>query len=130
MFFSADEHVTLEDGKEHGTNCLAPAIYINAGKFSGRFGDNGNVTIGSTSVALSTDGIEHTYRWEYDKDDNRNTIYKDGTVIYNGVWSRTDVLFGGTIQYLLGAHNGYPSAKNFAIKKGYHIKSMKMSTVL
>ena len=128
MFFSADEHGTLEDGKEHGTNCLAPAIYFNAGKLSGRFGDNGNVTIGTSSAAISTDGLEHTYRWEYDKDDNRNTLYKDGTIIYNAVWSRTDVLFGGTIQYLLGAHAGYPSAKNFAIKKGYHIKYIKMSS--
>ena len=127
IFFSADEHGTLEDGKEHGSNCLAPAIYFNAGKISGRFGDNGNVTIGTSSVAVSTDGLEHTYRWEYDKDENRNVIYKDGTIIYDNVWSRTDVPFGGTIQYLLGAHAGYPSAKNFAIKKGYHIKSMKMS---
>ena len=129
MFFSADEHDTLADGKEHGTNCFAPAIYFNAGKFSGRFDDNGNVTIGTSSISLSTDGQEHTYRWSYNKDENRNTLYKDDVAIYNAVWSRTDVPFGGTIQYLLGAHAGYPSAKNFAIKKGYHIKSMKMATV-
>ena len=128
MFFSADEHTTLADGKEHGSNCLAPAIYMNAGKFSGRFANNGGVTIGTSSVVFNADGNEHTYKWAYDKEANRNTIYVDDVVMYDATWTRTDVVFGGTIQYLLGAHSGYPSAKNFAIKKGFHIRTMKMYT--
>lgn len=128
MFFSAAEHDTLPDGKAHGSNCLAPAIYINGGKFSGRFPDNGNVTIGSAAAVFDDDGVEHTYKWVYDKTNNKNIVYKDGTSVYNAAWTNTTADFGGTMQYVLGVHNGYSSAKNFAIKMGYHIKSMKMYT--
>ena len=129
VFFSSAEHGTLEDGKAHGSNCLSPAIYINAGKFSGRFPDNGNVTIGSSEKLFVDDGVEHTYKWVYDKSTNTNTIFVDGVQKWLGAWTRTDVMFGGSIQYLLGVHDGYSSGKNFAIKKGIHIKSMKMFTI-
>lgn len=127
-FFSSDEHDVLEDGKAHGSNCLAPAIYMNGGKFSGRFPDNGSVTTGSTTKVFTDDSLEHTYKWVYDKDTNTNTIFVDGVQTWSAAWSRTDVLFGGTIQYLLGVHNGYSSGKNFCIKKGMHVKNMKMYT--
>ena len=125
IFFSSADHDTLENGSAHSSNCLAPAIYINTGKFSGRFPNNGGTTIGTSDKSFTADGLEHTYRWVYNKDTNTNTLYKDDTQIYSAAWTAA-VSFGGTMQYLLGAHNGYSSAKNFAIKKGYHIKSMKM----
>ena len=127
-FFSSDEHDVLEDGKAHGSNCLAPAIYMNGGKFSGRFPDNGGVTTGSSTKVFTDDSLEHTYKWVYDKDTNTNTIFVDGVQTWSAQWTRTDYLFGGTIQYVLGVHNGYSSGKNFCIKKGMHIKNMKMYT--
>lgn len=128
MFFSSAEHDALADGKSHDSNCLSPAIYINSGKFSGRFPDQGSVTIGSSSKLFIDDGLEHTYKWVYDKSTNTNTIYVDNVNKWSAAWSRTDYNFGGSMQYLLGVHYGYSSAKNFCIKKGMHIKNMKMYT--
>ena len=127
-FFSSAEHGTLEDGKAHGSNCLSPAIYINGGKFSGRFPDQGGVTTGSSTKLFNADSIEHTYKWVYDKSTNTNTIFVDGVQQWTAAWTRTDYEFGGSMQYLLGVHDGYSSGKNFCIKKGMHIKNMKMYT--
>lgn len=108
-----------EEGHTHGSNCLAPAVYISNGGFSGRLGLNAGATVNQSGV-FDDDGKEHIYRWEYDKDTQTSVIYKDGVKL-----STKDGAASGKFGYLLGAHNGYSSAKNFNIKPGYHIKTFK-----
>ena len=108
-----------EDGHTHGSNCLAPAVYISNNGFSGRLGLNESATV-NHSGAFDDDGVEHTYRWEYDKDTQTSTLYKDGAKLSTKVNAAS-----GKFGYLLGAHSGYSSARNFNIKPGYHIKTFK-----
>ena len=103
----------------HGSNCLAPAVYISNGGFSGRLGLNASNTV-NHSGTFNADGNEHTYRWEYDNDTKTSTLYKDGDKL-----STKELEASGKFGYILGAHSGYSSAKNFNIKPGYHIKSFK-----
>lgn len=121
VFFSATEH---DSSISHGSNCLAPAVYINAGGFSGRLGNNVGTTVNKANT-FDDDGIEHTYRWEYDSATHKSKVYKDGVNLGELTW-RSDTSFpGGQFGYMLGVHNGYSSAKNFNIKIGYFIKSIK-----
>lgn len=121
IFFSS----SVEDGHTHGSNCLAPAVYINSGGFSGRLADNNGTTVNQTGVFVA-DGIEHTYRWEYDNSTYKSTLYKDGAKLSTKDWGSTTIFPNGKFGYVLGAHNGYSSAKNFNIKIGYTIKSIKL----
>ena len=109
----------------HGSNCLAPAVYINSGGFSARLGENQGNTINQSNT-FTADGLEHTYKWEYNHSTNKSVLYKDGSKLDEKDWA-VSYKPSGQFGYLLGAHNGYSSAKNFAIKKGYHIKSIKLS---
>ena len=124
IFVSADDHDTNTE-YTHGSNCLAPAVYIDMGGLSLRGPDNGG-TIKKAGSLFEPDGIEHTYKLSYLKDADELVYYKDG--IQKQKLSATGAV-GGTIQYLLGAHNGYSSAKNFAIKMGMHIKTIKLYKV-
>lgn len=129
MFVTAAEHeMPLEDGKNHGSNCFTPAIYDNGGTFTGRFPTNGNVGISGASKTITADGIEHTYKWVHTESDQNNAFYKDGTKEKDTKWTNTSYTFGGQFGYILGAHSGYSSASNFCLKKGFHIKSMKLYT--
>ena len=119
IFFSSVEH----EGA-HGSNCLAPAIYINSGGFSGRLGDNTGTTVNQSNTFVA-DGLEHTYRWEYDSTTHKSKVYKDSVKLKELDWISTTTLPGGQFGYMLGAHNGYSSAKNFNIKVGYFIKLIK-----
>ena len=115
---------SIEHDDTHGSNCLAPAIYINSGGFSGRLGDNLGTTVNQKNVFVA-DGVEHTYRWEYDSTTYKSKVYKDGEKLGELSWSSTTAFPGGQFGYILGVHNGYSSAKNFNIKIGYYIKSVK-----
>ena len=129
MFVTAAEHeMPLEDGKNHGSNCFTPAIYDNGGTFTGRFPKNGGVGISGASKTITADGVEHTYKWIHTESDQNNAFYKDGTKEKDTKWTNTSYTFGGQFGYVLGAHNGYSSATNFCLKKGFHIKSMKLYT--
>lgn len=115
---------SIEHDDTHGSNCLAPAIYINSGGFGGRLGDNLGTTVNQKNVFVA-DGVEHTYRWEYDSTTYKSKVYKDGEKLGELSWSSTTSFPGGQFGYILGVHNGYSSAKNFNIKIGYYIKSVK-----
>ena len=115
---------SIEHDDTHGSNCLAPAIYINSGGFSGRLGDNLGTTVNQKNVFVA-DGVEHTYRWEYDSTTYKSKVYKDGEKLGELSWTSTTDFPGGQFGYILGVHNGYSSARNFNIKIGYYIKSVK-----
>ena len=123
VFVSADDHDT-EAEYAHDGNCLAPAIYIDSGGLSLRGPDHGGATKKASSL-FNPDGVEHTYKLSYSKDTDELYYYVDGTQKQK---LAAGGAVGGTIQYLLGVHKGYSSAKNFALKMGMHVRLMKMYT--
>lgn len=129
IFFSTAYDGTAHAGYTHGTNCLAPAVYMNAGNFAGRLGENQGVTPSSNNKPFVDDGIEHTYKFEWHNDTLSGTIYKDGAKVQDIRWTSSDIVPGGQFGYALNAHSGYSSARNFTIKKGYAIRKLKLYTI-
>lgn len=125
IFFSTTE----EEGHTHGTNCLAPAVYMNAANFAGRISTNNGTTVGSNNKPFVADGVEHTYKYEWHQDTLSGSIYKDGVKTQDFRWTSNSVVPDGKFGYALNAHKGYSSAKNFTIKKGYAIRKLKLYTI-
>lgn len=120
MWFST----STPTGHTHNTNCYAPAIFVNGGTAaSSRLGDKIGTDLSVQNV-YKMDGIEHTYKVTWDSETETVAYYRDGEKIGQNTWPSTLTTSpGGEFGYVLGAHMGYSSAKNFATQKGHIIKS-------
>ena len=52
------------------------------------------------------------------------SYFRDNIEFDKRTWNNQSQVLGNYFGYILGAHEGYPSAKNFTIKSGFVMQSM------
>lgn len=120
MWFSAETY----EGHTHNSNCYSPAVFMNGATTASTRLSQGNGADIPVQNVYQADGVEHVYKITWDAESQTVVYYRDGIKIGQNIWTTTAYLPSGEFGYVLGAHKGYSSAKNFATQKGHIIKSI------
>lgn len=116
------------EGHVHGSNCHCPDILCTTadpatgGAAQIQLGDSGGLRC-STPGFFTFDNQFHTYKFVMDAATLTLTLYRDGTKIATQKHSNG---LSGSFGRLFGVHNGYSSAKNFAVGTGHTFKTIKV----
>ena len=118
IFLSAtDNHST------HTSNCLAPSVFMTNWQCGSRLGELTGQQVTVNNFFLG-DGQMHTYKIKMDITNYEISYFRDNIEFDKRTWNNQSQVLGNYFGYILGAHEGYPSAKNFTIKSGFVMQSM------
>ena len=117
---------TTDTHAAHQSNCLAPSLFMTNWDCGARLGEQAGQQISVKGIFIG-DGNMHTYKIHMNTTTYEVTYYRDNIEFARRTWNNQSQTLGKYFGYILGAHDGYPSAKNFTLKSGFVVKSMKFT---